>query len=152
MMLISHCYIFTQYLVHILCGQNGVQLKARMPSLLRVTLSMSTFNKLSKLFRSHFSFSSPMGNSSSLSAGDETAGKSNMPHYPSTSDILSVKDVLMKRLPIEVVDAIIDLAEYWPHTTVTWSLSENLDSHPFPAQNRNENELVVSKLQIEFKL
>lgn len=46
------------------------------------------------------------------------------PRYqPSIEDVLSVKDSLMKkfRLPREIVDPIIDFAEYWPRCTTTKS-------------------------------
>ncbi|KAI9046928.1 hypothetical protein LZ554_009005 [Drepanopeziza brunnea f. sp. 'monogermtubi'] len=40
-------------------------------------------------------------------------------YTPSTEDVLSVKDFLWKEfeLPLELVDSIIDFAEYWPRTT-----------------------------------
>jgi hypothetical protein len=41
--------------------------------------------------------------------------------HPSPKDVLLVKAVMLKmlRLPLEIVDTIIDWAEYWPCTTVT---------------------------------
>lgn len=41
--------------------------------------------------------------------------------HPSPKDVLLVKAVMLKKLslPLEIVDAIIDWAEYWPCTTVT---------------------------------
>ncbi len=38
---------------------------------------------------------------------------------PFLADVLEVKNDLCKglKLPLELVDAIVDLAEYWPHTT-----------------------------------
>ena len=40
-------------------------------------------------------------------------------HEPSVADVLVVKAMLIKALslPPEIVDYLIDLAEYWPHTT-----------------------------------
>ncbi len=40
---------------------------------------------------------------------------------PSPSDVLEVKNVLLKAfaLPLEVIDVIIDYAEYWPRNTVS---------------------------------
>lgn len=40
---------------------------------------------------------------------------------PSPNDVLEVKDVLLKAfaLPLEIIDLIIDYAEYWPRTTVS---------------------------------
>lgn len=42
---------------------------------------------------------------------------------PSPKVVLEVKDLLFKtfKLPLEIVDVIIDYAEYWPRTTVTTS-------------------------------
>jgi hypothetical protein len=39
---------------------------------------------------------------------------------PSSSDVLEVKNILLKShaLPLDIIDAIIDHAEYWPHTTI----------------------------------
>lgn len=38
---------------------------------------------------------------------------------PSIEDVLSIKDILFKKfeLPIELIDFIIDFAEYWPRIT-----------------------------------
>ncbi len=40
-------------------------------------------------------------------------------YQPSIKDVLTVKEALHKKsaLPYEVVDVIVDMAEYWPHTT-----------------------------------
>lgn len=42
---------------------------------------------------------------------------------PSVRDVLEVKDILFKasKMPTELIDAIIDHAEYWPHTSVNTS-------------------------------
>ena len=57
-------------------------------------------------------------------------------YKPSVFDVVTVKDALHKKssLPYELVDYIVDLAEYWPHTTtittqattVTKSITEDL--------------------------
>ncbi|CAD6502030.1 BgTH12-02273 [Blumeria graminis f. sp. triticale] len=39
-------------------------------------------------------------------------------HRPSVADALAVKEILLAKLPMEMVDTIIDSAEYWPHTSV----------------------------------
>ena len=37
---------------------------------------------------------------------------------PTINDVLEVKDILSTiKLPLEVIDVIVDFAEYWPHTT-----------------------------------
>ena len=48
-----------------------------------------------------------------------TMAESPGPHAPSTEDILSVKQILAiaGKLPLELVDTIIDTAEYWIKTT-----------------------------------
>jgi hypothetical protein len=42
-------------------------------------------------------------------------------YKPSIGDVLSVKEMFLKNglLPPELVDPVIDFAEYWPHTTST---------------------------------
>jgi len=45
-----------------------------------------------------------------------------IPHYdPSLKEVLVLKEQLQQKsnLPIELIEAIIDLAEYWPHTVTT---------------------------------
>src|SRR5580700_11294969 len=38
---------------------------------------------------------------------------------PSPNDVLEVKNILqVHALPLEIIDTIIDYAEYWPHTTM----------------------------------
>jgi hypothetical protein len=46
-------------------------------------------------------------------------------HEPTIADVLVVKAMLTKglSLPIEIIDTIVDLAEYWPHTTAKASLA-----------------------------
>ncbi len=40
---------------------------------------------------------------------------------PSVQDVLAVKNILSKtsRLPLEIIDIIVDFAEYWPCASVT---------------------------------
>lgn len=43
-------------------------------------------------------------------------------YRPSTQDVVSVKKSLMGlQLPLELIDTIIDRAEYWPHITTVRS-------------------------------
>jgi hypothetical protein len=53
---------------------------------------------------------------------EETSPHNAVRYQPSIEDVISVKGNLMKRtrLPLEIVDAVIDFAEYWPHTTTIW--------------------------------
>lgn len=48
-------------------------------------------------------------------------GPSSVFEFPSPSDVLEVKNILLKAsdLPLELVDLITDYAEYWPRTSVS---------------------------------
>jgi hypothetical protein len=50
---------------------------------------------------------------------DTVTEKATGPHEPSIDDVLDMKDFFLKnaKLPIEIIDLIVDFAEYWPHTT-----------------------------------
>jgi len=52
-------------------------------------------------------------------SADNSAVAGKAPHEPSVADVLVTKAMLNKALalPPEIVDTIVDLAEYWPHTT-----------------------------------
>lgn len=58
------------------------------------------------------------------------------PHEPSVADVLEVKDILRleRCLPVELIDTIIDYAEYWPHTTTTTS-GQNIARGNTPKEN-----------------
>ncbi|RDL41635.1 uncharacterized protein BP5553_01614 [Venustampulla echinocandica] len=45
------------------------------------------------------------------------SGSSPGNYQPSISDVLQVKETLLEKLPLELIDVVIDAAEYWPHTT-----------------------------------
>ena len=52
-------------------------------------------------------------------------------HLPTVADVLEVKAILQRFskssvLPLEIIDIIIDEAEYWPHTSIT---SHSTDCH-----------------------
>lgn len=56
---------------------------------------------------------------------------------PTVENVSEVKRILhLKRLPLELIDNIIDFAEYWPYTTTS-------TSHTFSANHINENVFVV---------
>ena len=62
------------------------------------------------------------------SLGLEPSSKENTmmaDHRPSIQDVLDVKAFLFEKatLPVELLDTIIDYAEYWPHTTVKTTTS-----------------------------
>ena len=48
---------------------------------------------------------------------EQTMVNFNINTFPSRSTILFVKNFLIKKLPRELVDLVLDHAEYWPHTT-----------------------------------
>lgn len=58
-------------------------------------------------------------------------------YSPSVADVLNVKQLIFRRsgLPLELIDSIIDYAEYWPQTTMSMMQS--------PAQIRNGNIFLV---------
>jgi hypothetical protein len=55
--------------------------------------------------------------SRTMESGGSSAGRH--PYEPTVADVLVTKAMLTKALtlPPEIVDTIVDLAEYWPHTT-----------------------------------
>ncbi|TVY43765.1 hypothetical protein LSUB1_G001253 [Lachnellula subtilissima] len=55
-------------------------------------------------------------------------------YQPSVEDVLQVKQSLFKELhlPIELVEVVIDVAEYWPHTT---SVTTNDADHPISVRS-----------------
>ena len=63
-------------------------------------------------------------------------------YSPSVSDVLEVKAILSKNfdLPIELIDSIIDTAEYWPHTSTVTNHATMIR-----AQRDRENEFIVSE-------
>jgi hypothetical protein len=67
---------------------------------------------------------------------------------PSPNDVLEVKNVLLKvsNLPLELVDVIIDYAEYWPRTSVS-TAGETLAVGG--RGNPREDVFVVSSLMLE---
>ena len=63
-------------------------------------------------------------------------------YQPSISEVFIVKEALhnKSRLPYELVDLIVDLAEYWPHTTTVTSQPLVITA----GRHREEERLVVS--------
>ncbi|KAK4236019.1 hypothetical protein C8A03DRAFT_17285 [Achaetomium macrosporum] len=62
---------------------------------------------------------------STTGSAEDDAG--NSPHEPSIADVLVVKAMLNKalNLPPEIVNAIIDFAEYWPHSSTEVSFADS---------------------------
>lgn len=65
------------------------------------------------------------------------------PHQPSISDVLDAKDTIFTKsgLPLEIIDVIIDFAEYWPCTTTIRTGEEISIRAGRPA---TENQFIVS--------
>lgn len=61
---------------------------------------------------------------------------------PFLADVLEVKNDLFKglKLPMEIVDAIVDFAEYWPHTT---TVRRNGELSIRAGRGREEEKLIV---------
>jgi hypothetical protein len=85
---------------------------------------------------------------SDVTAAEETLGS---PYQPSIADVLVVKSMLTKglQLPLELVESIVDQAEYWPHTTTEVNYAARDDYGLYTVgfsetSNDSENELLVS--------
>ena len=63
-------------------------------------------------------------------------------YQPSVSDVLAVKEALHKKraLPFELIDAIVDMAEYWPHTSIALPGSTTVRG----GRDDRENQFIVS--------
>lgn len=65
-------------------------------------------------------------------------------YKPSVSDVLAVKEALhnKSKLPYELVDTIVDIAEYWPHTTTKTMFSK--PTSVIAGRSREEERFIVS--------
>lgn len=65
-------------------------------------------------------------------------------YKPSVDEVMAVKEALHEKsmLPFELVDSIVDMAEYWPHTTTT-----NQQLTTIRAGRNHEDLLMVSFLR-----
>lgn len=80
--------------------------------------------------------------------GDETSQRTWTPaliydslrYSPTVKDVMTVKGYLFEEfgLPIELIDAMVEYAEYWPHTTTITNTSTIIR-----AQRDCENKLIV---------
>ena len=69
-------------------------------------------------------FGQPTSSASHGHGSGTAAGPNNVdPHEPSVLDVLVVKGMLNKvfALPPELLNTILDAAEYWPHSTTEWT-------------------------------
>lgn len=84
--------------------------------------------------------------STALFGMENTTTPPSGPHEPSVEDVLSVKNVFFTnvKLPIEIIDVIIDYAEYWPHTTIARTGGQSITVRGgYPI---NENRFIVPRL------
>ncbi len=69
-------------------------------------------------------------------------------YEPTFSDVIVVKAMLSKALtvPAEIVDQIVDFAEYWPHTTADSGPANDINMYKIVrgGQAGAENELLVN--------
>jgi len=68
-------------------------------------------------------------------------------YSPSVNDVMSVKSFMFElfNLPIELIDSIIDTAEYWPHSTTITS-----DGTTIRAQRDRENQFILRTYPLGF--
>jgi hypothetical protein len=71
-----------------------------------------------------------------------------VPEGPSPATVLEVKNIFLKRLnlPLEIVDSIIDFAEYWAHISVETEGPERIAG----GRGGHEDKFIVSLLCREF--
>ena len=70
----------------------------------------------------NFIFLSPYSNLD-LYPGMDHPPYFDMRSHPTMLDVVMVKNHLSKRLPTEIIDMILDLSSYWPHTTSTLDIT-----------------------------
>lgn len=79
---------------------------------------------------------------------------SSSPYFPTISDVLAVKSLLLtfpqsSRLPIELIDIIIDYAHYWPHTSTTLAVPVCITGkHPRTGGHANDLLIVTPPLGV----
>ena len=72
---------------------------------------------------------------------EQTTVEFDINRYPSMSTIVWVKSFLIKRLPLELVELVLDHAEYWPHTT---TIKPRLDLLRTPVKWRGTSSNILS--------
>jgi len=99
-----------------------------------------------------FVFGPPTSNMDGVAEGSEkswtpaTAYHSSR-YSPSVSDVLDIKSYLFKKfsLPVELIDSVIEFAEYWPHTTTITKTSTTIR-----AQRDRENQFILRSYPLGF--
>ncbi|KAI1003938.1 hypothetical protein K3495_g4270 [Podosphaera aphanis] len=71
-------------------------------------------------------------------------------YQPKPMDVLRTKSIITKKLPIEIVDLIIDLAEYWPHSCVTLASKESDTPIRIPSGGNHENTFLLRSYPIGY--
>jgi len=107
------------------------------------SLGHYVYNKMTNMFSN-----TNLSNSSNTENPIRRGEWDNAYYHPSTVDVLTVKDILLalpKRdvLPLELVDTIIDHAEYWPRTIAKTSKQIRVNGSPRRPE-AEENTFVVS--------
>ena len=72
---------------------------------------------------------------------DQTIVEFDIDTFPSMSTILWLKKFLLKKLPLELVELVLDHAEYWPHTT---AIKSRLDLVRTPVRWRSTSSDIQS--------
>jgi hypothetical protein len=92
----------------------------------------------------------PASTSTSPAASEENPDRTHIPepshHQPSVGDVLKVKEYLLEGfdVPLELIDNIIDFAEYWPHTTsITTPIGDDEPPVIVRSGDARENILIV---------
>ena len=72
----------------------------------------------------------------------QTTAEFDIHNFPSMSAIFWLRNVLLRRLPLEIVELILDNAEYWPHTT---TIKHRLEIVRTPVKWRGTASDIVSR-------
>lgn len=72
---------------------------------------------------------------------EQTAVEFEISKFPTMSTILWLKTFLLKKLPLELVELVLDHAEYWPHTT---TINPKLDLVRTPVKWRSTSSDILS--------
>jgi hypothetical protein len=74
------------------------------------------------------------------------------PYEPTVTDVFDVRDMMIKSLglPLELIEAIIDAAEYWPHTTAVCDFTATPDGPLFVRSGRNNEDVFLVRQPCPF--
>jgi hypothetical protein len=102
-------------------------------------------------FEIPFTFRNAFGGASQDLKGTQPTDNTTAPdtegsaHEPTIADVLVVKAMLAKglSLPAEIIDTIVDFAEYWPHTTAEASFESGVPVARGSSQRAKEDVFLV---------